>query len=472
VPVTFDYSERIPNNVDLASDRRLQRALESWQPKFLTWWSELGPSQFQDRDVFLRTAIGVDRDGWADYDYVRLPEYRWGIFLSEREKDRQIGFGDHKGEAVWQEVPGEYRNMLRRLIVVQGDTEPASVEQQRHLGATAPSLYDLRNLFQVNVEEGRHLWAMVYLLQRYFGRDGRDEADGMLQRHSGDKDNPRILGAFNEPTPDWLSFFCFAFFTDRDGKFQLGALKESAFDPLARTCDFMLKEEAHHLFVGAQGIGRIVERTAELMLAKDTDDVRPHGGIDLGTLQRYLNFHWSVSLDLFGAEVSTNGATSYTSSVKGRFNEDRYDDDHSLHEVDIDVPSFAGGIIGTKTARSVNAVNLQLQEAFRQDCSKGLARWNRTLSDSGIDHQLTLPHIAFNRRVGVFADADVSPDGSVLSAEAWQAAASDWLPNADDRMFVASLMRPCFERGRMASWIGPPSTGISGQPTDYDYVRI
>ena len=118
-------------------------------------------------------------------------------------------------------MPGEYRAMLRRLVVIQGDTEPASVEQQRHLGKTAPSLYDMRNLFQINVEEGRHLWAMVYLLHKYFGRDGRDEADDMLRRRSGSKDAPRMLGAFNEATPDWLSLFMFTFFTDRDGKMQL-----------------------------------------------------------------------------------------------------------------------------------------------------------------------------------------------------------------------------------------------------------
>ena len=178
---------------------------------------------------------------------------------------------------------------LRRLIVVQGDTEPASVEQQRHLCQTAPSLYDLRNLFQVNVEEGRHLWAMVYLLHAYFGRDGRDEADLLLARHSGDADNPRILGAFNEPTTDWLSFFMFTYFTDRDGKFQLASLAESGFDPLARTCQFMLKEEAHHMFVGAGGVGRVVQRTTDLMLEHDTEDVAPYGGINLDTLQRYLN---------------------------------------------------------------------------------------------------------------------------------------------------------------------------------------
>ncbi len=130
-----------------------------------------------------------------------MPDYRWGILLALQEQDRIIPFGKHKGEPVWQEVPAEYRAMLRRLIVIQGDTEPASVEQQRHLGKTCPSLYDLRNLFQVNVEEGRHLWAMVYLLQKYFGQDGLDEAKALLGRQSGSEDRPRILGAFNEDTP-------------------------------------------------------------------------------------------------------------------------------------------------------------------------------------------------------------------------------------------------------------------------------
>jgi benzoyl-CoA 2,3-dioxygenase component B len=153
-------------------------------------------------------------------------------------------------------VPGEYRAMLRRLVVIQGDTEPASVEQQRHLGKTAPSLYDMRNLFQVNVEEGRHLWAMVYMLHKYFGRDGRDEAEELLRRRSGSADAPRMLGAFNEQTPDWLSFFMFTTFTDRDGKMQLESLAQSGFDPLSRTCRFMLTEEAHHMFVGETEGGR------------------------------------------------------------------------------------------------------------------------------------------------------------------------------------------------------------------------
>ena len=166
--MTIDYNERIPNNVDLASDRRLQRALEGWQPSFLDWWRDRGPKGFHDNEVYLRTAISIEPGGWAHFDHVRMPEYRWGIFLAPPEDNRVIGFGANKGEAVWTQIPGEYRADLRRLIVTQADTEPASVEQQCLLGHSAPSLYDLRNLFQVNVEEGRHLWAMVYLLHAYY----------------------------------------------------------------------------------------------------------------------------------------------------------------------------------------------------------------------------------------------------------------------------------------------------------------
>ena len=244
---TINYDDLIPNNVDISTDRRLKRALEKWQPRFIDWWKGVGPQVFANNDIYLRTAVSVDREGWAQFGHVKMPEYRWGIFLADQEKDRVIPGGDHAGKPVWQTVPGEHRNNLKRLIVTQADTEPGSVEQQRWLANTAPSLYDARNLFQVNVEEGRHLWAMVYLLHAYFGRDGREEADELLERRSGDEDKPRILDAFNQPCSDWLTFFCFATFTDRDGKYQLGALAESAFDPLSRTCRFMLTEEAHHL---------------------------------------------------------------------------------------------------------------------------------------------------------------------------------------------------------------------------------
>src|SRR5438067_1900697 len=321
---SINYAEKIPNNVNLQNDRTLQRALEHWQPHFLQWWHEMGPSDFESADVYLRTAVSVDAQGWAQYGAVHMPDYRWGIFLADAQPERKIGFGDAMGQPVWQQIPGEYRSTLRRLIVTQGDTEPASVEQQRLLGHTAPSLYDLRNLFQVNVEEGRHLWAMVYLLHSQFGRDGREEAEALLERRSGDPDKPRILGAFNAPVDNWLDFFMFTMFTDRDGKYQLLALAESGFDPLSRTTRFMLTEEAHHMFVGESGVERIVQRTAELMQQDPNEDVTRQGGIPLDMVQRYLNLWFALSLDLFGGEISSNAASFFADGLKGRYREEGY----------------------------------------------------------------------------------------------------------------------------------------------------
>jgi benzoyl-CoA 2,3-dioxygenase component B len=466
-----DINAKIPNNVDLAGDRRLQRALESWQPKFIRWWEELGPVAFKTDPVYLRTAISVGREGWANFGHVSMPDYRWGIFLSEPEANRKIAFGDHKGDDVWQEVPGEYRADLRRLIVVQGDTEPASVEQQRRLCLTAPSLYDMRNLFQVNVEEGRHLWAMVYLLHGYFGRDGRDEADEMLERHSGDADHPRILGAFNEETPDWLSFFMFTYFTDRDGKYQLASLRESAFDPLSRTCEFMLKEEAHHMFVGATGIGRVIQRTLDLMREHDTEDVHSHGGINLDVVQKYMNFHYAVSLDLFGAETSTNAANYFAGGLKGRFQEEQREDDHVLKELFRMVPEVTDLAIDEREVTQLAALNETLRDDYSEDCQKGVDRWNRLISDAGVDFEMRLPFVGFNRNVGTFALRRVSPDGQLISETEWQANVGRWLPTESDRAYVQSLMVGVTEPGKMAGWVAAPTTGIHQQPVDFEYVK-
>jgi len=467
----IDYSERIPNNVGLAGDRRLQRALEGWQPKFLDWWRTLGPS-IPTHDVYLRTAVAVGRDGWAHFDRVPMEQYRWGIFLAERDPDRTIHFGRHKGEPAWQEVPGEYRADLLRLFVGQGDTEPASVEQQRHLGMTAPSLYDMRNLFQVNVEEGRHLWAMVYLLHAYFGRDGREEAEQLLKRNSGDLDSPRILGAFNEETTDWLSFFMFTYFTDRDGKYQLGTLKESGFDPLARTCTFMLKEEAHHMFVGTTGVGRTVERTAQLIREHGTDDLWRYGGIPLAVIQKYLNFQYSVSLDLFGSETSSNAANYYAAGLKGRWMETRRKDDHVLTDDTTQVPAVVDGRITTRTVPMLTALNLDLRNEYADDCATGIKRWNRELEKTGVEQRLYLPHEGFNRKVGVFARHHLSPDGRLIDEAEWNRQVDEWLPTADDRAQVAGLMRPQHEPGVFAGWIAPPGVGINDLPVEYDYVRF
>jgi benzoyl-CoA 2,3-dioxygenase component B len=469
--MNVDLSEKIPNNVNLSSDKRLQRALEHWQPSFLGWWKDMGPERYQENDVYLRTAISVDSAGWANFDYVHMPDYRWGIFLAAPEKDRVIGFGDRAGQPVWQEVPGEHRNALRRLIVTQADTEPASVEQQRRLGETCPSLYDLRNLFQVNVEEGRHLWAMVYLLHAYFGRDGREEAEALLSRRSGDADRPRILGAFNAPIDDWLSFFMFTMFTDRDGKYQLLALAESGFDPLSRTTRFMLTEEAHHMFVGETGIRRIVQRTSELMRQAPGGDVRKAGGLDLATLQKYVNYWYSLSLDLFGGEISSNAADYFANGLKGRANERKLADHVALEGAyDMQVPEGARLVHQAVPLR--NAMNEVLRDAYVDDNQRGVDIWNRTLAEAGIEGRLTLPFRGFNRRIGLYASLHCTPGGELLSGEEWQRRRDEWLPSESDRAFVHSLMQPVHQPGKMAGWIAPPTKGINNQPPEFEYVRI
>jgi len=404
-----------------------------------------------------------------------MPEYRWGIFLVPRDESRTIPFGDQRGQPAWQEVPGEYRSTLRRIIVTQGDTEPASVEQQRILGATAPSMYDLRNIFQVNVEEGRHLWAMVYLLHRYFGRDGREEAEALLARRSGDADKPRILSAFNEETRHWLAFFMFAFFTDRDGKFQLASLAESGFDPLSRTCRFMLTEEAHHLFVGEAGVARVVQRTCEAMRdhkINTPDQVRALGVIDLETIQKFLNFHYSVTLDLYGSEISSNAANYYTTGLKGRFEETRLSDDHKLSADQYPVQELAGGQIVTRDVPALTALNARLRDDYIKEIEAGLARWNRVPENLGIPFRFTLPHLGFHRRIGNFGGHHISPAGEVISESAWNARKHEWIPSADDHAFIESLMGRVVEPGKFANWIAPPVRGIKGMPIDFEYVRF
>ena len=471
----LNYQEKIPNNVDLSTDLSLQRALEHWQPKFKNWWTEMVPEGFQASDVYLRTATSVDADGWATYGKVKMPEYRWGIFLNDKVQDRKIHFGDNIGEPVWQQVPGDYRSILRRLIVTQGDTEPASVEQQRELGKTCPSLFDLRNLFQVNVEEGRHLWAMVYLLHAYFGRDGREEAEALLERNSGDIDNPRILGTFNEPITDWVSFFMFTYFTDRDGKYQLKSLAESSFDPLARTCQFMLTEEAHHMQVGETGITRMIQRTLEVMNELNTDSIetiRNAGVIDLQTIQRYINFWFSSSLDLFGSEISSNSATAFANGLKGRPDEMRYEH-HSEKNTTFTFDGLSlENTIETQTIPMRNAMNEITRRAYVTDCEVGLKRWNRLIKKAGFDIQLKLPSTRFRRNIGIWAGVDVNPEGKIISKDNFDKNIGSWLPSDNDKEFINSLMVQVIEVNKTAGWIAPPNRGINNMDIGYDYVNL
>ncbi len=468
----MNLSNRIPNNVNLSEDKKLQRALEKWLPNYLEWWQAMGPDGYQDKEIWLRTAVDVGSEGWAHFDYVKMPDYRWGIFLEPAQANAKVGFGDNYGQAAYQEVPGEFRNSLRRIIVTQGDTEPASVEQQRRLGHTCPSLYDMRNLFHVNVEEGRHLWAMAYLLHAYFGRDGRDEADALLERRSGNPDKPRILEAFNQPCDDWLNFFCFTMFTDRDGKYQLSALAESGFEPLARTCRFMLTEEAHHMFVGDTGLSRIVKRTAQLMKQNKSEDVRPLGGIPLEIVQRYINFWFSYSLDLFGGEISSNSADFFAAGLKGRFKEQEQYTDHIAAEGIFTLLVVADGKLVRREVPLRNALNEVLRGEYVKDCEKGLARWNKVLADEGLGARLFLPSTRFHRHVGEYSGNSFDLEGTLITREEFEKHKADWLPNIDDREYVQSLMQSVTEPGKIANWIAPPAAGIKGKSFGFEYVRL
>ncbi len=400
-----------------------------------------------------------------------MPDYKWGIFLALPEQDRTIPCGDSHGKPVWQEVPGEFRNALRRIIVTQGDTEPASVEQQRMLCNSAPSMYDCRNLFQVNVEEGRHLWAMVYLLHAHFGRDGREEAEELLERRSGDLDKPRILTTFNEPIDDWLSFFMFTMFTDRDGKYQLLALAESAFDPLSRTTRFMLTEEAHHMFVGETGVGRVVKRACELMKQDPNEDPRAQGGMDLPMIQRYINFWYSSSLDLFGGEISSNAANYFAAGLKGRAHETKKFEDHIALEGQYEIELLEAGSVVSKSVPLRNAMNEVLRDAYVDDNQRGVDRWNKSIRDAGIDHELRLPSRRFNRNMGIHTGHFFDLAGQPITQEQFNAHRDEWLPTEADKIYVKSLMLPVLEPGKMAHWIAAPARGINGRPIEFEYVR-
>ena len=476
--VEIDTDGQIPNNVALSSDKQLQRALETWRPKYLDWWNDMGPEGFQTSEVYLRTAVGVDPTGWAKFGYVKMPEYRWGVLLAPKVEGRTIPFGRHKGEPAWQEVPGEYRATLRRLLVVQGDTEPASVEQQRYLGATAPSLYDMRNLFQVNVEEGRHLWAIVYLLVKYFGKDGREEAQALLERRSGEADNPRILGAFNERTPDWLSFFMFTYFTDRDGKMQLAALAESGFDPLSRTCRFMLTEEAHHMFVGETGVQRTIEATCAAMdKGRDQGPERGRGdpqarrGRPAALAAEGQLPHVGHARPVRRRDFQQR-RRGVQRGLKGRFNEANLKDDHALADATYPVERVVDGRIVVDEVPALRAINARLLDDYIKDCQGGVDRWNKVIEKAGIAFRFAQPHKGFNRRIGEFGGKRISPAGDVLSEDEWQAQSGAWLPNDADMTFINSLMVACREPGQYASWIAPPRVGINSQTGDFEYVKI
>jgi benzoyl-CoA 2,3-epoxidase subunit B len=211
------------------------------------------------------------------------------------------------------------------------------------------------------------------------------------------------------------------------------------------------------------------------MKERRTDDparVRAEGAIDLETIQRYLNFHYSVTIDLFGADQSSNAATFYTAGLKGRFDESKRNDDHVLKGRSYPVQSLVDGAFAERDVPMLNALNEVLRDDFIRDSIGGVGRWNKVIEKAGVPFRLSVPHKAFHRKIGTLSQARVSPDGRVVSDAAWKAGVDQWLPSAGDRAFVASLMGRVVEPGRFAGWIAPPAVGVNRQPVNFEYVRF
>ena len=197
------------------------------------------------------------------------------------------------------------------------------------------------------------------------------------------------------------------------------------------------------MFVGETGIGRIVQRTADVMAEyriENPDQVRDLGVIDLPTIQRYLNFHYSVTLDLFGSDVSSNAATFFTTGLKGRYRETTLADDHTLQDATYPVCEVAGGTLVERELPALSSLNERLRDDYIGEVQAGVDRWNRHIANAGLPFKLTLPHKAFHRAIGNFAGSYISPDGTVMTKDAWAARRAEWLPGEKDYAFVQSLM--------------------------------
>jgi benzoyl-CoA 2,3-dioxygenase component B len=259
---------------------------------------------------------------------------------------------------------------------------------------------------------------------------------------------------------------------------QLESLAQSGFDPLSRTCRFMLTEEAHHMFVGETGISRTVQRTCEAMKAAGIEDpneiakVRALGVIDLPTIQKKLHLHYSLSLDLFGSEVSTNAANAYNNGIKGRYQETRIQDDHRLTNDTYPVLKMVDGQIKRVDEPALTALNMRLRDDYTADCAKGVERWNKVIEKAGVNFRLELPHVAFHRHVGEFKDVHATPTGVILGDAEWAKQRDNYLPSKADGDFIEALMKPVVETGKYAGWISPPKVGIDNKPGDFEYVRI
>jgi benzoyl-CoA 2,3-dioxygenase component B len=455
----------IPNNVELGQQGKVVTFLNQFQKQYKTWWDEVSPAEFRDALLYLRCPVGCDRNGWAEFRYVKPQDYQWGLFRTPQQR-RSISFGDMVGRDVWQTVPDEHRSALFKHIRVQADAEPGSVEQSSRLAGSAPSLYDLRNLYQFLLEEGRHLWAMVHVLVEHFGAQGEDEAQEQLQRRCGSATAPRLLDAFNCSVDDWLAYFIWCALADRDGKYQLEAVSHAAFDPLARTAAFMLMEEPFHLSIGTHGLERVLARSIELMLLNDADDIFPHGGIPLGVIQKYLNLWLPRVLDLFGSDESSRARDAFQAGLRARANEPSCSDHDGKARV-LDVDRRIGGALVHVELFELDALNALMRRQYLEELGRVVSRWNAILSSAGISFRFKLAHERFNRCIGPAAGMCFDPDGRIISPEAAALGGSEWLPSKIDLERVGALMLPELAPGKYAGWISPPTVKIDGKSVEH-----
>lgn len=342
-------------------------------------------------------------DDWIDYFYgwqkdigldaAEFKEYKFDAKYAEVPPE--IEFGDYKGQLRWKTVmhiPDQrIRDATLNLIVYQGDTEFASVEQQRRLFESAPTRYDYLSLVRVMTEEMRHGWQMSHVLVSQFGRSGRIEAQKLLERRAFDDD--RLLGAFNEPVRNWLDFFTYTQFVDRDGKFQLTMLSFSSFLPLAQSMLPMLKEENFHLGTGNNGLMRVVKA----------------GKIPLPIIQRYFNKWLPRAYDLFGTDHSSSAQWSYVWGLKGRYNE------------------RAAGTEADKD--NLNDIARQL---YYQEVCKLTEALNRHVPEG--QPKIVVPDLKFNRHIGRYAGKFFNLQGEPLTQEEFEKYLPTIMPSeADDK---------------------------------------
>lgn len=225
------------------------------------------------------------------------------------------------------------------------------------------------------------------------------------------------------------------------------------------------------MFVGETGVERMVQRTAELTKLDPNGDVRTQGGLPLDVIQKHLNLWFALSLDLFGGEISSNAASFFAAGLKGRYNEERYEDHLALGQPYRMTVVQEGRVVEEEVPLRT-AMNEVLRDAYVEDCQRGVDRWNKRLADAGLSERLRLPSKRFYRHIGLYADLPFDPEGRLLAKADWERRRSEWLPAAEDRAYVDSLQKPVREAGKIANWLARPARGVKGLPFEHEYVRL